>query len=144
MEKHIETWNEKGLAIKLSDEKSVCISDLRFADDVLKVATSSRQLKRMIVDLQEVQKRKGSNFTQTKTKILTNQKTNKLNDIEIDGMHVEKRPPEDKVEYTGQMITFVDQETTVRVRQTSTGTDIPVLPATTQVYTSLTLLSHQQ
>ena len=52
MEKDIETWSEKGFGIKLrgDDEKSDCISNLRFADDVLMMANSSKQLKRMIAD----------------------------------------------------------------------------------------------
>ena len=57
LEQDIETWIGKGLGIKLSDEKRDCISDLRFADDVLMMATSLQQLKRMIAD-------KGSKFTQ--------------------------------------------------------------------------------
>ena len=32
--------------------------------------------------------------------------------MEIDGMHVKILPPEGKVKYLKQMITFVDQETT--------------------------------
>ena len=46
------------------------------------------------------------------TKILTNQKTNRTREVEIDGMHVEILPSEGKVKYLGQMFTFVDQETT--------------------------------
>ena len=49
-----------------------------------------------------------------KTKILTNQKTNRQNEIEIDEMHVEILPSEGKVKYLVQMITFVDHETTER------------------------------
>ena len=50
MEKDIETWNEWGLGIKLGDEKRDCISNLRFADDVLMMANSLKQLKRMMTD----------------------------------------------------------------------------------------------
>ena len=38
MEKDTGTWNDKGLGIKLGDEKRDCISNLRFADDVLMMA----------------------------------------------------------------------------------------------------------
>ena len=47
-----------------------------------------------------------------KTTALTNQKSNKLNEIEIDGIHIEILPPEGKVTYLVQMITVMDQETT--------------------------------
>ena len=52
-EKDMKTWSEKGLGIKLSDEKGDCISNLRFADDVLMMASSLRQLKRMIADFKK-------------------------------------------------------------------------------------------
>ena len=45
VEKDIETWKDKGLGIQLSDEKGDCISNLRFADDVLMMASSLKQLK---------------------------------------------------------------------------------------------------
>ena len=49
-----------------------------------------------------------------KTKIITNQTTNKLREIEveIDEMHVEVLSPEERVLYLEQMMTFVDAETT--------------------------------
>ena len=46
MEKDTGTWNERGLGIKLGDEKRDCISNLRFADDVLMMANSLKQLKK--------------------------------------------------------------------------------------------------
>ena len=50
MEKHVETWKDKGIGIKLSDEKRDCISNLRFADDVLMMASSLKQFKKMLED----------------------------------------------------------------------------------------------
>ena len=44
--------------------------------------------------------------------ILTNQKSNKLREIAVDGMHVEILLLIGKAKYLEQMITFVDQETT--------------------------------
>ena len=61
-------------------------------------------------DSKKVQKRKGLTFTQT-TKTVTNQKSNRMKEIEIDGIHVEILPLEGKVKHLGQMITFMDQET---------------------------------
>ena len=46
MERDIGTWNEEGMGIKLGDEKRDCISNLRFADDVLMMANSVKQLKK--------------------------------------------------------------------------------------------------
>ena len=58
---------KQGLGIKLIDETRDCISNLRFADNVLMMATSLKQLKRMIADF-KIQKRKGSTFIQVKRK----------------------------------------------------------------------------
>ena len=74
-----------------------------------------------------------------KKKKLTNQKTSTLKEIEIDGMHVEMLPPEGKVKYVGQMVTFMGQESTEvqhRIRcawSAFARTDNPVLLTTTQV-----------
>ena len=46
MEKDIESWKGKGSGIKLSDETRDSISYQRFADDVLMMASSKKQLKK--------------------------------------------------------------------------------------------------
>ena len=81
MEKDIETWNEKGLGTKQSDEKSDCISNLRFDDDVLMMATSLKQL-----GLQKSTEAQGLVIHSDETQILTNQKTNRTREVEIDGI----------------------------------------------------------
>ena len=91
------------------------ISNLRFADDVLMMAISLKQLKRMITGFKESTEAQGLEIHGT-TKILTNQKTNKLKELEIDGLRVEIFSPKAKVKYLVQMITFVDQETEVQHR----------------------------
>ena len=97
----------------------------------------------MIADFLQSTEAQGLEIHPDKTQLLTNQKTNRTRDVEVDGMHEGILPPEEKVKYLGQMITFVDQETTdtaqnpmrlVRTRQTSTGTNIPILLTTTITY----------
>ena len=73
MEKDIETWKEKGLGIKLSDDRWSPISKSSEAH--------------------------GLGIQPSKTKILTNQNTNKLREMEMDEMHVERLPPEGKVKH---------------------------------------------
>ena len=46
MEKDVETWKAKGLGITLSDEKRDCISNPRFADDVLMSSENDRGLQK--------------------------------------------------------------------------------------------------
>ena len=70
MEKDIGTWNEKGLGIKVRDEKRDCMVtvNLRFADDVLMMANSLKQHKRMMTDFERSTKAKGLEIHQTKRK----------------------------------------------------------------------------
>ena len=53
MEKDICTWTDKGLGIKFGDEKRDCAFNLRCGDDVLMMATSLTQLKRMMTDFKQ-------------------------------------------------------------------------------------------
>ena len=66
----------------------------------------------MIADFQKSTEAPGLEIHRSETQILTNQKTNRLREIEIDEMHVEILPPEGKVRFLEQIITFVDQEAT--------------------------------
>ena len=66
MEKGMETWNEKGLGIKLSGEKRDCILNLRFADDLLMMANSLKQLKKWSRTSKKCGKRRDSKSTQAK------------------------------------------------------------------------------
>ena len=88
-----------------------CLSNVRFADDVLVMASSLKQLKNAR-GFQEGTEAHVLEIHPRKTKILTHQKANKLTKIEIGETHVEILPPEGKLKYLGQMITFVGQETT--------------------------------
>ena len=66
----------------------------------------------MIAAFKKVQKGEDSKSTQAKQKNLTNQKTDRTREVEIDGMRIRILFPEVKLSYLGQIITFVDQETT--------------------------------
>ena len=112
MEKDIGTWNEKGLGFKLGDERRDFVSNLRFADDVLILANSLKQLQRLMTYFKRSTEAQGLEIRPDKKKILTNQESNRLKETEIDGMHVEIIHPEGIVKYLEQMITFMDQETT--------------------------------
>eukprot|EP00973_Karenia_brevis_P072582 10082551-Karenia_brevis.AAC.1 len=62
-------WELKHWGIQIGDR---CLTNLRFADDVLLVATSRRQLNSMIHDLASASKQVGLSLHMGKTKILTN------------------------------------------------------------------------
>ena len=109
VEKEIETWKDNGLGIKPSDEKRDCIPNLRFPDHMLMMASSLEQLKKCS-RISKSTETQGREIHPSKIKIPTNQKTNKLREFEIVEMHVKILLLDGK--YLGQMITFVDQETT--------------------------------
>eukprot|EP00973_Karenia_brevis_P018771 2573167-Karenia_brevis.AAC.1 len=44
-------WRQKGWGIRLGDETKDLLTNLRFADDILLLASSRRQLERMINEL---------------------------------------------------------------------------------------------
>ena len=90
MEKDIGTWNGKGLGIKYGDAKRDYTSKLRLADDVHTMANSLKQLE--MTDFRKSTEAQGLEIDPDKKKILTNQKSNRLQEIEIDGMHVEALP----------------------------------------------------
>ena len=53
LEDDLKTWREKGMGIKLGDAQSHCISNWRFADDVLWLFSSLNQLKKVMSDFKK-------------------------------------------------------------------------------------------
>ena len=53
LEDDLKRWQEKHTGIPLSDKKEDCLTNLRFADDVLLFSTSFNKLKEMLCDLRE-------------------------------------------------------------------------------------------
>ena len=90
-----QRWQKKKrMGIYLSDHDHDCLTNLRFADDVLLFATSKEQLHKMMYEFKE------SGSTQERQKkVLSNQSS---------------FSPDSKksVRYLGQLITFQQQETT--------------------------------
>ena len=65
------------------------------------MANSLKQLKGMMSDFEQSTEAQGLQIHPDKTTILTNQKSNRLKEIEIDGMHVEILPPEGQIAASG-------------------------------------------
>ena len=90
--------------IKLSDAAEDCLTNLRFADDVLLFSTSLGKLRYMLYDFKISTEAVGLGIHPDKTKILSNQDKTKAKEIEILGKTASAR-------YLGQKITSEDQET---------------------------------
>ena len=53
LEDDLKRWQEKHTGIPLSDKKQDCLTNLRFADDVLLFSTSLNKLKEMLCDFEK-------------------------------------------------------------------------------------------
>ena len=88
--------------------------NLRFADDVILLATSKNQLKQMIHDLSIAAEEVGLELHMGKTKILTNQE--KTGSVEVRGARIDIV---EETEYLGRRLTLKDTHATkVRNRVT--------------------------
>ena len=103
------------MGIYLSDHDHDCLTNLRFAEDVLLFVSSKEQLQKMLCDLKKSTEKVGLRIHPEKTKIISNQSS--LNSDTKKGMDVDDKKIEiltrgESVRCLGQMITFQQQETT--------------------------------
>ena len=111
----IQRWQKKkGMGIYLSDHDRDCLTNLRFADDVMLFATSKEQLRKMMYEFKKATEKVGLRIHPDKTKILSNQSTinsNTKRHIEVGEMSIEILTRNESVKYLGQRISFHQQET---------------------------------
>ena len=106
-------WQKKrGMVICPGDNDHDCLTNMRFAADVLQFASSKEQLQKMLCDFKRSTEKVGLKIHPGKTKILSNQSSNSRKEFEIDNMKVEILTKEESTNYLGQAITFQQQETT--------------------------------
>ena len=103
------------MGIYLSDNDHDCLTNLRFADDVLLFATFKEQLQRMLCEFKRCTEKVGLRIHPEKTKILSNQSnlsSDTKKELEIEDMKIEILTRNESVKYLGQKISFHHQETT--------------------------------
>ena len=102
------------MGIYLSDQERDCLTNLRFADDVMLFATSKEQIRNMMCEFKDATEKVGLRIHPDKTKILSDQ-SNMNSDtkryIKIGEMSTEILAKNVSVEYLGQRISFHQQET---------------------------------
>ena len=114
----IQRWQKtKRMGIYLSDNDHDCLTNLRFADDVLLFASSKEQLQRMLCEFKRSTEKVGLRIHPEKKKILSNRSnlssdTQKEMEMEVDDINIETLTRRESVRYLGRMITFQQQETT--------------------------------
>ena len=69
----IQRWQRKGMGIYLGDQERDCLTNLRFADDVMLFATSKGQIQNMMCEFKEATEKVGLTIRPNKTKILSNE-----------------------------------------------------------------------
>ena len=101
----------KARGIRLSEKKEDCLTNLRFADDVLLFSTSLEKLREMLCEFKTSTEAVGLGIHPDKTKILSNQDKEKAKEITVDNIKIEVLSKGDRTRYFGQKITFEEQET---------------------------------
>ena len=79
----------KKKCIRLSDKKEDCLTNLRFADDLLLFSTSLEKLKDMLCDFKRSTEAVGLGIHPDKTNILSNQAIGKRKEVMIDNIKIE-------------------------------------------------------
>ena len=106
----LDRWQERRKGIKLSNVSEDCLTNLRFADDVLLFSTSPNNSRDMLCEFKISTEAVGLGIHPDKTKILSNQDKVKAKEIEVDNIKIEIMG-KNSARYLGQKITFEDQET---------------------------------
>ena len=101
--------NKEGMGICWGDFEQDCLTNLRFADDVLLVASSMEQLQKMMNEFKQSTEKVGLKVHPEKTKILSNQ-TSSRREMVFDNIKVVILTKEERTECLGQMVTFQQQE----------------------------------
>ena len=102
----------------LSDHYHDCLTNLRFADDVLLFTTSKEQLRKMLCEFKKNTEKVGLGIHPDKTKILSNQSiinSDTKKELEIEDMKNEILTGNESVKYLGQKISFHRQEITENI-----------------------------
>ena len=109
LENNLVKWQEIKKGIRLSDKAEDCLTNLRFADDVLLFSTSLGKLRDMLCDFKVSTEAVGLGIHPDKTKILSYQDNVKEKEISVDNIKIEILRKRDSARYLGQKITFEDQ-----------------------------------
>ena len=97
------------MGIYLSDHDHDCLTNMRFADDVLLFATSKEQLRKTLCEFKKSTEKVGLRIHPEKTKILSNQSiinSDTKKELEIEDMKIEILTRNESVKYLGQKISF--------------------------------------
>ena len=119
LEEDLKRRQEKRIGIRLSVKKDDCLTDLRFADEVLLLSTSLNKLEEMLCDFKRSTVGLGTHPSETK--ILSNQVKVKKNEVTINSIQKEVLATSDSARHLGQKITFYEQNNSRSQKQTKSS-----------------------
>ena len=108
LKEDLKRWQEKDKGIRLSDKREDCLTNLRFADDVLLFSTSLKKSREMLCEFKTSTEAVGLGIHPDKTKKLSDQEKE---EITVGNINIEVLSKGDSARYLGQKITFEEQET---------------------------------
>ena len=85
------------------ETESDCLTNLRFADDVLLFATSCEQLHKMMCEFKQSTEKVELKIHPGKTKVLSNQSSSRRKEMEVDNIKVELLTKDDCTKYLGHL-----------------------------------------
>ena len=94
----------------MSDKIEDCLTNLRFADDVLLFSTSLEKLREISCEFKTSTEAVGLGIHPDKTKILSNDEQVKGKEITFNNIKIGVLAKGDSARYLGQKITFEEQE----------------------------------
>ena len=99
------------MGICLGDCEADCLTNLRFADDVLLFATSLETITKMLCEYKQSTEKVCLKIHPGKTKVLSNQRASKNREVPTDNITVEILSKEESTKYLGHSVTCQQQET---------------------------------
>ena len=106
----LKQWREKARAY-VQEQQADRTTNQRFGDDLLLFSASLEQLRGILCDFKKTTESVGLKIHPEKTKILSNQGSNRRKEVSIDNNKVEVLPVKECAKYLGQTVTFEQQET---------------------------------
>eukprot|EP00973_Karenia_brevis_P077965 10830786-Karenia_brevis.AAC.1 len=105
-----QCWQSKRWGLEVNASTHTCVTNLRFADDVLLLGRTRKQVEHMLTDLNTEAGMHGLKLHPDKTKVLTNtqggRRQNKQTFLDIAGLKIEILRLTGSVKYLGRQLTF--------------------------------------
>jgi hypothetical protein len=109
-----EKWFKRRFGIRLGRGSENCLTSLRFADDVLLLGASLKQVKEMLSDLVDAAAEIGLEIHKGKTKIINNGygHAQNIRQVRVKELDIEVLPRSESTMYLGRLLKLTDSQDT--------------------------------